>query len=199
MFIVIEGIDGCGKTTQVKKLGEYLELKTSREVVITREPAGTALGGDIKELILHSQISLKTQMFLMWAARIDHLEQVVRPALERNAIVVCDRFSPSTFAYQGTNKLLKPMLDTESIVCGTTQPDIYIWLKLEAKEVEKRLGQRSNIDSLDSYALKNHLEVQKRYETFFLNSIVPTVEIDGTQREDRVFTQIQEAVDGKLS
>lgn len=199
MFIVIEGIDGCGKTTQVKKLGEYLELKTSKEVVITREPAGTALGGDIKELILHSQISLKTQMFLMWAARIDHLEQVVRPALERNAIVVCDRFSPSTFAYQGTNDLLSSMLDIESIVCRTTQPDIYIWLKLEAKELEKRLGQRSNIDSLDFYALKNYLEVQKRYETFFLNSTVPTVEIDGTQGEDGVFTKIQEAVDGELS
>jgi dTMP kinase len=198
MFIVIEGIDGSGKTTQTKRLGEYLESKTNKEVVITREPAGTALGADIKELILHSQISLKTQMFLMWAARIDHLEQVIVPALERNAFVVCDRFSPSTFAYQGTDELLEPMLNTESMVCGVTQPDIYIWLKLEAHELEHRLGRRPNVDSLDSYALKNHLEVQKRYETFFLNSTVPTAEIDGAQGEDKVFAQIQEAVDGKL-
>ena len=101
MFVTFEGLDGSGKTTQVERLRERLEAE-GREVVATREPGGTPLGEGIRELVLHGhEMAPWAEAALFAAARAEHVEEVIRPALERGADVLCDRYVDSSLAYQG--------------------------------------------------------------------------------------------------
>ncbi|HRY14830.1 MAG TPA: dTMP kinase, partial [Candidatus Competibacteraceae bacterium] len=102
-FIVADGIEGAGKTTQLAFMHEYLE-QAGYSVVVTREPGGTTLGEEIRALLLghrHDGMALTTETLLMFAARAEHLERVIRPALGRGDWVLCDRFTDATYAYQG--------------------------------------------------------------------------------------------------
>ena len=105
-FITFEGIDGAGKSTQHQWLVERLRQK-GREVVATREPGGTPLGEKLRELLLSESMNLDTEVMLMFAARREHIEQVIRPALARGAWVVCDRFADASLAYQGGGRGLE--------------------------------------------------------------------------------------------
>lgn len=102
LFITLEGGDGAGKTTSLAFV-RMLLLESGREVVVTREPGGTDLGEKIRGLLLHSRdkMTADTEILLMFAARNEHLAQVIRPALDRGACVLCDRFTDATYAYQG--------------------------------------------------------------------------------------------------
>ncbi len=99
-FITLEGIDGAGKSTHVGFIAECI-ARHGRHVVTTREPGGTPLGEALRELLLHRAMAHDTETLLMFAARREHLEQVIRPALARGEWVLCDRFTDATFAYQG--------------------------------------------------------------------------------------------------
>jgi len=101
-FITFEGIDGCGKTTQLELLRAWFDSR-GQSVVTTREPGGTALAEAIRDYLLHSQNALaaRSELLLFGAARAQHVAEVIRPALERNAVVLCDRFADSSLAYQG--------------------------------------------------------------------------------------------------
>ena len=99
-FVTFEGIDGAGKSTHVSTVAEDLRAR-GREVVTTREPGGTPAGEALRELLLHHPMSHDSEALLMFAARREHLEQVIRPALARGEWVLCDRFTDATFAYQG--------------------------------------------------------------------------------------------------
>ena len=103
IFITLEGIEGAGKSTNLSYIKDILE-QAGRGVVMTREPGGTALGERIRALLLDTpgiEIPADTEVLLMFAARAEHLDQIVRPALARGKIVVCDRFTDATYAYQG--------------------------------------------------------------------------------------------------
>ena len=102
LFITVEGIDGAGKTTHLGWLRNYFTAR-GRRVVTTREPGGTPLGEDLRELLLHSEYTIDpdTEALLMFAARQEHLERVIRPALAAGDVVLCDRFTDATVAYQG--------------------------------------------------------------------------------------------------
>lgn len=102
LFITLEGPDGSGKTTQAKRLKAYLETK-GREVVLTREPGGTGLAETLRSLALSPEITMskRVESLLHVAARADHVDKVIRPALEAGKVVICDRFSDSTLIYQG--------------------------------------------------------------------------------------------------
>lgn len=100
MFIVLEGSDGCGKSSQIEPLAQHLRSR-GREVVLTREPGGTDLAEKLRALMLFEPMDQLTEALLAFAARRDHLQRTIAPALQRGACVICDRFTPSTVAYQG--------------------------------------------------------------------------------------------------
>lgn len=103
LFISFEGIDGAGKSTHIARLHEHLRA-LGRDVCLTREPGGTPLGESIREWVLHQPVDTVTEVLLMFAARAEHLDKVIRPALQAGRVVLCDRFTDATLAYQGAGR-----------------------------------------------------------------------------------------------
>ncbi len=129
-FITIEGLDGCGKTTQLQALSEELRSR-GRQVVLTREPGGTSVGEKIRSILVDSAtvgLDPLAEMALMFGARAQHVAQIILPALERGAYVLCDRFTDSTEAYQGYGRDLgsECVLTLHKILCADIQPDLTI-------------------------------------------------------------------------
>jgi dTMP kinase len=137
-FIVLEGIDGCGKTTQLQALRQWLPssglMAPGARVIVSREPGGTALGQALRELLLHPPGETapvpRAELLLYAADRAQHVETVLRPALEAGDWVLCDRFTGSTAAYQGYGRGLPlALIDTlESLATGCLQADLTLWL-----------------------------------------------------------------------
>jgi len=131
-FITFEGLDGSGKSTQIEKLARALRAHNV-PVKVTREPGGTATGERIRDVLLHSttaDLSPLAEMALMFASRAQHIHEVILPALAEGRVVLCDRFTDSTEAYQGAGRKLgvKPVLALHEILCGGVQPDLTILL-----------------------------------------------------------------------
>jgi dTMP kinase len=131
-FITFEGLDGTGKSTQMRKLAEALRA-AGHKVVETREPGGTATGEKIRRVLLDSStkgLAPMAEMALMFAARAQHIAEVIQPALDRGQIVLCDRFTDSTEAYQGSGRKLgsEAVLELHRVMCGEVQPDLTILL-----------------------------------------------------------------------
>ncbi len=144
-FITLEGIDGAGKSSHLQRLAGWART-TGREVVVTREPGGTPLAEALRELVLGRPMDPLTESLLVFAARRDHLQQVIEPALARGAIVLCDRFTDATFAYQGGGRGFDEAVLTqlESWVQGGRQPDLTLWFDLPARiAAERRAAARS--------------------------------------------------------
>ncbi|MCU0529437.1 MAG: dTMP kinase [Cyanobium sp. Prado107] len=151
-FVVLEGIDGCGKSTQLDVLSRWLAasglLAPGARVVCTREPGGTPLGLALRQLLLHPPAQaapLSTAELLLYAAdRAQHVEQVIRPALAAGHWVLSDRFSGSTAAYQGHGRGLDQGLiaQLETIATAGLQPDLTLWLDLPLAESRRRRGDR---------------------------------------------------------
>lgn len=144
-FITVEGIDGAGKSSQIAHIVELLRSR-GLEVVSTREPGGTRLGERLRELLLHEPMNLETEALLMFAARREHVAQVIEPALARGAWVVCDRFSDATFAYQGSGRGLDlhKIAQLEDWVHGKLQPDLTLVFDLEPEVAAGRLARAGN-------------------------------------------------------
>ena len=143
-FIVIEGIDGCGKTTQIDKISRWIPtsglLRGKQKLVKTREPGGSLLGKKIRNLILdnnkNNTPSSLAELLLYSADRAEHISKIISPALENEDWVLSDRFADSTLAYQGygRNINLEIIKDIESIVCQGEKPDLTIFLEISAEE-----------------------------------------------------------------
>ena len=156
-FIVLEGIDGCGKTTQLQALREWLPnsglMPPGARLIVTREPGGTALGQALRELLLlHPPDAVRpepiTELLIYAADRAQHVATVIRPALDRGDWVLCDRFTGSTAAYQGYGRGLdlEAIYALESIATSDTpfslQPDLTLWLDVPLAESFRRRGGR---------------------------------------------------------
>jgi dTMP kinase len=142
IFITLEGIDGAGKSTQLRLLVKHLRGRGCR-VVATREPGGTRVGEQVRGILLASQtekLAPLAELALMYAARAQHLEEVVRPALARGEVVVSDRFNDASFAYQGCGRKLgvAAVWAFDQVVCGPTQPDLTIVLDLSPRASLRR-------------------------------------------------------------
>ena len=143
-FIVIEGIDGCGKTTQIEEISRWLPksglMKKSSKLVKTREPGGSLLGKKLRNLILENDKNNNpcslAELLLYSADRAEHVSKIISPALEKEDWVLSDRFADSTLAYQGygRNINLEIIKNIESIVCQGEQPDLTIFLEISAEE-----------------------------------------------------------------
>ena len=153
-FLVVEGIDGCGKTTQLERLVEWLPssglMPDGAALVQTREPGGTPLGQALRQLLLHppeaSAPGVVAELLLYAADRAQHVERVIRPALERGDWVVSDRFAGSTLAYQGYGRQLDCDLiqQLEQIATGGLQPDATVWLALPLQTSLARRAHQTN-------------------------------------------------------
>ncbi len=154
-FITFEGIDGAGKTTHLAWFRQRLEEKiadSGHSVVITREPGGTALGESLRELLLNHPMDLETEALLMFAARREHLAQVIEPALARGDWVLSDRFSDATFAYQGGGRgLPRDKLEAlERWVQGGFQPDLTVLFDIPTNIASDRRGAVRSPDKFES-------------------------------------------------
>ena len=146
MFITIEGVEGAGKSTQAGALATHLEHR-GFDVVLTREPGGTHAGERIRSILLDPDLdglAPVSELLLVFAARAEHLEQVIRPALDAGAVVVCDRFTDATYAYQGAGRGLPEaaIADLEKLVQGTLRPDLTLVLDMAVNAAMARLAGR---------------------------------------------------------
>jgi dTMP kinase len=146
MFVVVEGIEGSGKSTLVAGLGARLKAE-NKNVVVTREPGGTRLGDSVRRIFLDRSLTIEplAEAFLVNAARAQHVEEVIRPTLAADGIVVCDRFTDSTLAYQGYGRgmdleLLRALCD---FAAGGLQPDVVLLVDLPVDAARARLRDRA--------------------------------------------------------
>lgn len=151
LFITLEGMDGAGKSTHIPTILQLLADR-GREVVSTREPGGTTLGEELRELLLHKEMHVETESLLMFAARAEHLQQVILPALQRDAIVISDRFTDASYAYQcGARGLpLHKMQQLEQWVQGDLQPDVTLLFDVPVEVSLQRLAGARTPDKFEA-------------------------------------------------
>jgi len=169
-FITFEGLDGSGKSTQIEKLARSLRAH-GVSVTVTREPGGTTSGEKIRDVLLHSATSglcPLTEMALMFASRAQHIHEVILPALADGRVVLCDRFTDSTEAYQGGGRKLgsKPVLQLHDILCGNLQPDLTILLDNEVNFSVER-ARRRNRKHKNSRLEKDENRFEQESRAFF--------------------------------
>ncbi|MFZ2854435.1 MAG: dTMP kinase [Rhodocyclaceae bacterium] len=164
-FITFEGIDGAGKSSHIAGVTEFLRSH-GLTIVSTREPGGTPLGEKLRELLLHEPMHLETEAMLMFAARREHLAQVIEPALARGDWVVCDRFSDATFAYQGGGRGLDTnrLAQLEQWVHGHLQPDLTLLFDLPLAVASRRIAaQVRDLDRFEQERADFHERVRLAY------------------------------------
>lgn len=168
VFVAFEGIEGCGKSTQIRLLAERLD-REDRPYLITREPGGSALGDALRDLLLTPAgegIDGLTELFLLEASRRHHVRHVIRPALRDGRIVLCDRFADSSVAYQGGGRGLgvERVEQLNALATGDTRPARTILLDLPAEEGLSRVGRRADPrDRMEQEALDFHCRVRRTY------------------------------------
>lgn len=153
-FITIEGTEGVGKTTNIDFISAYL-TERHINVVLTREPGGTELGEAIRELLLghtHTGMASDTELLLMFAARAEHIDKVILPAIRQGSWVICDRFTDATYAYQGGGRGIDPSRISilEDWVQGDLRPDATILLDIDIETGLARAGKRSTPDRFET-------------------------------------------------
>ncbi|MCZ6458471.1 MAG: dTMP kinase [Gammaproteobacteria bacterium] len=177
-FITLEGTEGVGKSTNLQLVAELVRA-AGHEVVVSREPGGTELGEAIRELLLgvHTEaMSDMTELLLAFAARAQHLERVIRPALDRGCWVVCDRFTDATYAYQGGGRGFDraTIATLESLVQGELRPDLTLYLDVPVEVAAARIADRAH-DRFEQESLpffeavrSAYLEIAAREERFVI-------------------------------
>lgn len=153
-FVTVEGQDGAGKTTNLDQI-ERLVRDSGHNVLRTREPGGTDLGNDIRRLVLHGkdlQINAMAELLLIFAARAQHLSEVIRPALDSGVWVICDRFTDATYAYQGGGRGVDATIIAalEQQVQGDLRPDLTLLFDVDIETGEKRADERGGKDRFES-------------------------------------------------
>jgi dTMP kinase len=138
-FISFEGIDGAGKSSHIGRLAEWLKGR-GHSVVVTREPGGTPLAEALRDIVLHQPMDAMTEAMLVFAARRDHVQTLIRPALASGSTVLCDRFTDATFAYQGGGRSfdLAVLEQLEAWVQAGLQPDLTLWFDLPPRVAAQR-------------------------------------------------------------
>lgn len=194
MFITFEGLDGSGKTTQVTLLAARLEAE-GLEVVVTREPGGTPLGEEIRNLVLHGDdMAPWAEAALYAASRAQHVEELIRPALERGAAVLCDRYVDSSVAYQGVARGLglERVLELNLAAVGGLMPDRTILIEMESGGAAARMGgERDRIESEDEGFHARAAEAYRQLAALFPERYLI---VDGTAAPDVMAEEIYGAL-----
>jgi dTMP kinase len=202
-FITVEGTEGVGKSTNIDFLCRLLK-EQGIEIVLTREPGGTPLAEELRELLLtprEERVSQDTELLLMFAARAQHIENVIRPALERGAWVVSDRFTDATFAYQGGGRGvdIQSIKLLEKLVQHDLHPDLTLLLDLDVEVGLKRASSRSAPDRFEQEKLEFFGKVRSAYLQRAENEPQRFVVIDAAVPLENVQQQISVALSRYLS
>jgi dTMP kinase len=203
-FITFEGMDGCGKTTQLRLFAQFLR-EQGREVVETVEPGGTAIGQQIRRILLAPssvEIHARTELLLYFASRAQNVEQVIRPALAAGKVVLCDRFTDSTLVYQGCGRGLDTQIvrDLDRIACQGLKPDATVLIDIDletslhrARRRNERVGPAES--RIDEEGAAFHERVRKGYLALAEAEPERIAVIDGRAGVQEVAQRIREGLD----
>lgn len=211
-FITFEGLDGSGKTTQLKRLASWMQ-KRGMVPLVTRQPGGTATGDRIRELLLDSRsgsLAPLAELAMMFADRAQAIAEVIEPALAAGKTVLCDRFTDSTEAYQGGGRELGslPVLEMHRVICGSLQPDLTLLLLPSLEASLERARRRNDRVAAQSGKDENRFEsekeafycrVLKKYREIARRDAERVICIEGDLTIDEVHEQVVEAVAMRIS
>lgn len=195
-FITLEGIDGAGKSSHVEWLADFLRIQ-GKKVISTREPGGTALGEKLREWLLAEPMHLETETLLMFAARREHLAQVIEPALQRGEWVICDRFTDATHAYQGGGRGLDrhKLSQLEQWVHGNRQPDLTLLFDVPCEVARQRIALTSrHLDRFEQEQAQFHDRVRNTYLERANNFPQRFRVIDGEQTLQEIREKLEEVL-----
>ncbi len=200
-FITLEGGEGSGKTTLLHQLATFL-MQQGYEVITTREPGGTKLGETIRDWVLHHDSTLsigrQAELLLFLAARAQHIEEKILPALEVGKFVLCDRFNDSTVAYQGAARGLgvKNVQKLCQLICGAVTPQLTLCLNvspeiglLRSRSVQKDHASTGELDRIESEALSFHRKIQQTLEWLARKEPLRIYPIDANQSQQQVLKE----------
>lgn len=197
LFISFEGIDGAGKSTHVSRLAECF-AQAGRRVTLTREPGGTPLGERLREMVLTESMDALTEALLVFAARREHLLQVIAPALARGEVVLCDRFTDATFAYQGAGRgfdlAVLARLETwvQDLGQGLVQPALTVWFDLPPAVAAARLAGARVPDKFESQPQAFFERVAAGYGQRLAGEPARFARIDADQPVEAVWQQVRQ-------
>ena len=204
-FITFEGGEACGKSTQVKKLKEYIStLKNKDDFLFVREPGGTPLTDKIRRLLLNYEEDKPlpmTELLLFCATRVENIEKRVKPAIQQGKVVIADRFYDSTVAYQGMARGIMSAQDILTLtkkIIGPLKPDLTFYLKISPSEAFKRKAKMGEMDRIEKEGLDFHEKVAKGYN--FISNIEKErfYCLDATKEPDIIFNEIITVLKEKL-
>lgn len=198
-FITVEGIEGVGKTTNLKFIQNWMDRK-KLAYVTTREPGGTPLAEEIRELLLanrEEQVCDTAELLLVFAARAQHLQQLIEPVLKEGAWVLCDRFTDATYAYQGAGRNMRNDIieELELIVQGSLRPDLTLILDIPVKLGLQRASERSAADRFEQEDVAFFEKVRNRYLKIARDNPERCVIVDASHALDEVQSQIKAALE----
>jgi len=200
LFISFEGIDGAGKSTHIDSVAALFR-QAGRALVLTREPGGTPLSEKLRELVLHEPMDPLTEALLMFAARREHLVQVIEPALARGDVVLCDRFTDATFAYQGGGRDFdwQVLSQLERMVQQTPvgvlrQPELTVWFDLDPAIAAERLASARVPDKFESQPADFFAAVRAGYARRLAEMPERFARIDAAQSREAVGADVVRAV-----
>ncbi|HSQ10896.1 MAG TPA: dTMP kinase [Burkholderiaceae bacterium] len=192
-FITVEGIDGAGKSTQIDAVAAALRAR-GLHLVLTREPGGTSLGESLRELILNERMTAETETLLLFAARAEHLDRVIRPALAVGQWVLCDRFTDATYAYQsgGRGVAVERIAALEHWVHADLQPDLTLLFDVPPEVAAQRLSQARTADRFEAEDVHFFAAVRGAYLARAASDPARFFVIDGTRPPEVLRAQLTE-------
>ena len=198
-FITLEGVDGAGKTSHIEFIKEYLK-NLKLDFIMTREPGGTELGERLREILLHDEMTPKTETILMFAARNEHIEKVIRPGLTSGAIVISDRFTDASYAYQSGGKGVEDEeIDVlKDLVQKNLQPDLTFLFDLPVEVSIKRLKKTRKLDKFEKEEKDFHENVRKKYLMIAKNNPKRFSVLNSEKSIDEIQSQIKIKLDELL-
>lgn len=202
-FITLEGVEGAGKSTQMKRVRRWLE-KRGHDVVETREPGGTPLAEMIRDVVLHGdhpEMSPHTELLLIFAARAQHVEELINPALASGKTVLCDRFTDASYAYQGGGRGIpeEEIAILEALAQGDLRPDLTVLLDIPAREGLRRADGRGSEDRFETESLAFLERARQAYLSRAAAEPGRFVIVNAANEVEAVWQQIKHGLEGKLT
>jgi dTMP kinase len=201
VFITFEGIEGCGKTTQIELLYAYLEKK-GHKIIKTREPGGTAFGESLRNAFLHAKMKVYplSELLVFMAMRAQHVDELIQPALREGAIVLCDRFTDASYAYQGYGRGIDlsiiEMLN--KLVTKEIKPDLTILLNCPVERGLTRKAESAFMDRFEKEELSFHRKINGAYEKLSKEEPKRFFVVDGTLEINTIHNAIRKKVEDLL-